>query len=195
MKRLEWIQKFLGRPSSFVFVDVNPDFLLKSLDDADIKLKIENFEEAKKLILTNCTDDENIQQQAEILYGLIHAKYINTIEGMEKMLIKQKNKAFPHCPRVFCYKMTCVPYGITDELRDKTIKMFCPSCHEFYNVTDERIVKIDGAYFGPHWVDLLCQMHKELEITNKPEYVPRIFGFRIYQPPSEESSEEKPPLD
>ena len=107
MKRLEWIQKFLGRPSSFVFVDVNPDFLIELLNDADLKLKVEDFEEAKKLILTNNASDENIEQQAEILYGLIHAKYINTIEGMEKMLIKQKNKIFPHCPRVFCYKMTC----------------------------------------------------------------------------------------
>lgn len=194
MKRLEWIQEFLGRPSSFVFVDVDPDFLIKSLDDANLQSKVENFEEAKKLILSNEKTDENIQQQAEVLYGLIHARYLNSIEGMEKMVVKQKNHIFPHCPRIFCRKTTCVPYGITDELRDKTIKMFCPNCHEFYNVTDERIIKIDGAYFGPSWVDLLCQRHKELELSNTPEYVPRIFGFRIYHPP-EEPNEEKPPMD
>lgn len=194
MKRLEWIQEFLSQPSSFVFVDINPDFLIKSLNDANIQSKVENYEEAKKLIISNIKTDENVQQQAEILYGLIHAKYLNTIEGMEKMVIKQKNKIFPHCPRIFCRKTICVPYGITDELRDKTIKMFCPNCHEFYNVTDDRISKIDGAYFGPTWVDLMCQNHKELELQEKPEYVPRIFGFRIYHPP-EEPNEEKPATD
>ena len=51
MKRLEWIQEFLSQPSSFVFVDIDPDFLIKSLNDANIQSKVENYEEAKKLII------------------------------------------------------------------------------------------------------------------------------------------------
>ena len=185
MEHLDWVDTFFSRPSSFVFVKVSDDFLKKSLNDDSsyFRDKFDDFEAAKRLILTNFSANDNIQQQAEALYGLIHARYLNTAEGAEKMAQKQKSKVFPHCPRVFCQKMTCVPYGITEELHDKTVKMFCPNCKEFYNVNDERIAKIDGAFFGPSWVQVLLKAHKELELPDKPEYIPRIFGFKIYQPP------------
>ncbi|OHT14285.1 Casein kinase II subunit beta [Tritrichomonas foetus] len=206
MENLVWVNNFLAQPSSYVFVDVDSDYVKRCLNDPFFKKKVDNFEEAKNLILTNqqmiqaaqietqsITDETNpsIQQQAETIFGLIHSRYINTIEGMEKMVAKQKSKVFQHCPRIFCRKTICVPYGITDEIGDKTIKMFCPNCKEFYNVTDEKIAKIDGAYFGPTWVEQLCKIHKEFELPEKPEYTPRIFGFRIYQP-TQNSHEEKP---
>lgn len=192
---MEWVDNFLSLPSSFVFVQIDANFIQESLTNESIISQLEHFEQAKDSILNNNNlDDEIIQQQAEVLYGLIHQHYLNTIEGMEKMLLKQKNKEFPHCPRLFCNKTICVPYGLTDTLKDKTIKMFCPNCQEFYNVSDERIAKIDGAYFGPEWVELLASQHPELRLSDNPNYVPRIFGFRIFHKGDDKKpEEEKPP--
>jgi casein kinase II subunit beta len=46
----------------------------------------------------------------------------------------------------------------------------------------DRIVEIDGAYFGSTFPHLLLQMYPEF-IPPKPtiSYVPRIYGFKIHK--------------
>ncbi|KAH0791211.1 Casein kinase II subunit beta [Histomonas meleagridis] len=187
---LNWVKNFLSFPSSYVFVDVEVAFLKEFLENfTTANSLITDLEEAKNLILTSTEEEvqsapQPIQFQAEILYGLAHAKYLHTPEGQEKMISKQKNKIFMHCPRLSCERTICFPCGVSDIPQELTIKMYCPNCHEIYNVSDELISKIDGAYFGLNWLESVCQSHPELRLSNQTqEYVPRIYGFRIYQPP------------
>nr|GMC79953.1 casein kinase II subunit beta [Ipomoea batatas] len=74
----------------------------------------------------------SLQQSAEMLYGLIHMRYILTSKGMAAMLDKYKNYEFGRCPRVYCCGQPCLPVGQSDIPRSSTVKIYCPKCEDIY---------------------------------------------------------------
>ncbi len=76
------------------------------------------------------TEDQqdSIEAAAELLYGLIHARYILTPRGMNAMVDKFENMQFGRCPRVLCQGQAVLPVGQSDLPRTHTCKIFCPKC-------------------------------------------------------------------
>jgi hypothetical protein len=125
-----------------------------------------------------------VEAAAELLYGLIHARYIITPRGMSGMLGKYKNIHFGRCPRVFCQGQAVLPVGQSDIPRTHTCKTFCPKCGDIYYPRSSRHANIDGAYFGTTFCHLFMQAYWDLAPAPPREsYVPRIFGFKIFKGP------------
>lgn len=82
----------------------------------------------------NLTEEQHelVESAAEMLYGLIHVRYILTSRGMSAMFEKYKNYEFGRCPRVLCGGQACLPVGTSDVPRHSTVKIYCPKCEDIY---------------------------------------------------------------
>lgn len=71
-----------------------------------------------------------IYQEATDLYGLIHARFLLSPRGLAIMREKYLTGRFGHCPRVMCERQSVIPVGISEDLRQSRVKVFCPRCED-----------------------------------------------------------------
>ena len=82
------------------------------------------------------------------MYGLIHARYIRSPEGLAYVYGRYLQTAYGYCPRAFCDKQRVVPNGLSDKLHQNRVKVYCPKCEELYIPQNSSNNRLDGAYFG-----------------------------------------------
>ena len=95
-------------------------------------MQVPYYEFALDLILdseapsNDCLSEEQhemVENAAELLYGLIHVRWILTSRGMAAMSEKFKNGDFGVCPRVLCNKQCCLPVGLSDQHKAQRVKV------------------------------------------------------------------------
>ncbi|KAH3763563.1 casein kinase II subunit beta [Pelomyxa schiedti] len=130
-------------------------------------------------------EHEMLMRNAELLYGLIHARFIQTSRGMTLMLEKYRQGIFGKCPRYLCNGQAVLPVGLSDIPRQQPVRLYCPRCEDVYIPKVQKHANIDGAYFGTSFPHMLLLQYPEL-VPPKPaaKYVPKIFGFKIRHPPT-----------
>lgn len=121
------------------------------------------------------SDASVIESSAELLYGLIHARYITSRPGIQQMMEKYELTHFGHCPRVHCSGTKVLPVGRTDTPGQETVKLFCPSCLDIYTPPNSRFSTVDGAFFGTTFGCLFFMTFPELEVA------PHLNSTRITQ--------------
>jgi len=184
-----WIQWFCQLRGNEFFVEVDEDYVQDDFNLTGLRSMVPNYDYALDMILDAETDEalteeqqESIESAAEMLFGLIHARYILTNRGLSAMVEKYNAMDFGRCPRVYCQGQAVLPVGQSDIPRMNTVKLFCPRCEDIYYPKYTRHNQVDGAYFGTTFPHLLLQMYPEL-VPPKPtlSYVPRIYGFKIHK--------------
>lgn len=108
-----------------------------------------------------------IESSAELLYGMIHQRYITSRPGIGQMKEKYDMGHFGACPRVNCFGARVLPVGLSDTPGQETVKLFCPSCLDVYTPPNSRFQTVDGAYFGTTFGCLFLMTFPEDPITNK----------------------------
>lgn len=103
-----------------------------------------------------------VESSAELLYGLIHQRYILTRHGLQQMVDKYEAGHFGYCPRVFCHSHPVLPCGRSDLPGLDTVKLFCPNCVDNYSPPSSRFHGVDGAFFGTTFPHLLYQCYRDL---------------------------------
>lgn len=124
-----------------------------------------------------------IESSAELLYGLIHQRYITSRTGMGQMHEKYEMGHFGVCPRILCQGCKVLPVGCTDSPGEDTVKLFCPSCLDIYNPPNSRFHSVDGAYFGTTFGSLFFMTFPELQLTSSATDLNSASPGRLSQPP------------
>jgi casein kinase II subunit beta len=127
---------------------------------------------------------EEIESTAEVLYGLIHARYIISSRGLQVMSVKFQNVDFGRCFRVLCEGQPLLPVGQSDLVGVSSVNVFCAKCCELYFPRSVRQGNVDGAYFGTTFPHLFLLKYPALVPERggtQSVYIPRIYGFRIHK--------------
>ncbi|GAM23778.1 hypothetical protein SAMD00019534_069530, partial [Acytostelium subglobosum LB1] len=186
---IAWIPWYCNLKGNEFFATIEEDYIQDDFNLTGLSSIVPHYENALGIILDSDPEDqlsedqqESIERSADILYGLIHARYILTSKGLAHMNEKFKRAEFGRCPRVFCQNQPVLPVGLSDMQGVDTVKVYCPRCNDIFNPKYRRHSHIDGAYFGTTFPHLLLITYPELA-PPKPHqtYVPKIYGFKIHK--------------
>lgn len=186
---ISWINWFCKLRGNEFFCEVDEDYVRDDFNLTGLSSIVPYYEYAIDMILDVETPMEDelteaqqdmVESAAEMLYGLIHARYIITNRGMAAMAEKYEHMDFGRCPRVYCQGQAVLPVGMSDIPRHTTVAVFCPKCRDTYYPRSPRQGNLDGAYFGSTFPHLFLMTHSYL-VPNTPnmEYTPKIFGYKI----------------
>jgi casein kinase II subunit beta len=185
-----WISWFCSLKGNEFFCEVEEDFIQDDFNLSGLSTQVPYYDYALDLILdaepgTNeiLTEEQHelVESAAEVLYGLIHVRYILTSRGMNVMMEKFRNCEFGRCPRVLCGGQPCLPVGTSDVPRQSTVKLFCPKCEDIFHPRSKYQNNLDGSYFGTTFPHLLLMTYPSLRPGPSSEaYVPRVFGFKLH---------------
>lgn len=91
------------------------------------------------------------------MYGLIHARFIQTPIGLAMMREKYLTGKFGECPRVMCENQNTIPVGLSTDTKLSRVKVYCPRCRDIYN-PKKKFADVDGAFFGQSFPHLLLMV-------------------------------------
>ncbi|KAJ1453606.1 casein kinase II, regulatory subunit [Pelagophyceae sp. CCMP2097] len=186
-----WIAWFLSLRGNEFFCAVDEDFIQDDFNLTGLGALVPFYDFARDMILDveradeqALTDEQQelIESAAEMLYGLIHARYITTNRGLRAMHAKYAAASFGRCPRACCGGQAALPLGRADAPRGAKVHVFCPRCQDLFVPRSSRAATLDGAYFGSTFANVFLLAFPDLVPAPASQaFVPRIYGFRIHK--------------
>jgi len=185
-----WITQFCAKPRNQFFCEVSELFVEEEFNLYGLSQVVPRYKEALELILdlehespVALADMPAINESGELLYGLIHARYIITRPGLLAMAQKYKFNDFGTCPRVLCEDFGLLPMGRHDMPGYETVRLYCPCCRDIYMPSSPKFLGIDGAFFGSTFPGMMLDMMPEIEARlsqmRKLQFNLKIYGFKI----------------
>lgn len=190
MEERTWIDEFLTLEGNELFCEVDGEFIVDRFNLTGISTGGERLQDMIAFTTGYADgfdeedeelDDNPREDMARHFYGLVHARYILTARGIQKMLSKYVNGDFGRCPRALCRAQPVVPIGLHDIPNISNVKLYCPKCEDIYHPKNPRQACLDGAYFGTSFPAMMFQAYPKYSPRHSPEqFVLKIFGFKIH---------------
>lgn len=132
--------------------EIDEDYLASSVSTYGLSEHFTHFKKCMRYIRGErdifneypVEEQNQMMSQIRVIYGLLHARYLCTEEGVEAMYEKYQKGIYGGCPRACCQREFLLPIGLSDQLNYSNVKLFCPRCFDIY----ESFYQIDGAFFG-----------------------------------------------
>ncbi|CDW84678.1 casein kinase beta subunit 1-1 [Stylonychia lemnae] len=199
VEQISWIEWHCSIDGHEFLCQVDHQFIRDNFNQSGLKKQFKNYNEALNMILEESPEPKDLEkelfsvvyQQAFDLYGLIHARFIQTPRGLQMMRQKFQDRIFGTCPRVQCGIQPVLPIGLSDELSVSKVKIFCPKCEDVFVPKGQRSahatntkgcrLNLDGAYFGTSFPSIfLMNSLKDVPELGPQPFIPTIYGFRIH---------------
>ncbi|ORY80530.1 casein kinase II, regulatory subunit [Protomyces lactucae-debilis] len=189
-ENLSWIAWYCSLPGHDYFCEVAEDYIEDDFNMTGLSSLVPMYKEALEFVLDLEPDDDEfeldaaerriVEASAELLYGLVHQRFITSRAGLALMAEKYEAGHFGVCPRLLCHEAAVLPVGLSDVVEEDPVKLFCPNCLDAYNPPNSRYNAIDGAYFGTTFPHLFFMTFPELlPFATGSIYDPCIFGFKV----------------
>jgi len=152
----------------------------------------ENEDEEASILTHPLIPPHAIQQAAEALYLMVHARFVSSPRGLDALRrILLNSPVFGKCPRIQCQGTMLLPYGTSNDFTSnaRACQRYCPSCGNLWHCWES---KTDGCAWGPSLCYLLLMAHghelypmasrRQAQVLSTVVHPndPRVFGFRIH---------------
>lgn len=186
---IDWL---LSQEGNHLLCRIEEDYIEDNFNLYGLSKIIPNFRDSIRLLLSDSASVEGCLEEGWTgpsyehlldLYGLIHARYILTSQGLNKMRRKLANNVFGTCPEAEFAESQVLPVGLSDHLRQGPPVGYCVASGEVYKMKAWGDY-LDGAYFGTSFPHLLLMQNPAVHgpqgwpVPNTT-YKPRIFGFKV----------------
>lgn len=182
-----WISLHCFRKGFDFYCRVPDEFIEDNFNVTGLSEIVPHYEHAIRFVLSGKYNANvgltamAVERSANILYGLIHARYAMTAEGIAIVRSKYLNREYGVCPRAFCKGARVLPIGLSDKMEVASVKVFCPQCNDVYESKASRNDHLDGAFFGtglPHMMFMMYPELRPLPLAN--QFEARLFGFKLH---------------
>lgn len=185
-----WISNYCSLFGHDYFVEVAQEFIEDEFNLTGLASIVPFYRESLDMILDfepeheiAVNDMALVQHSAELLFGLIHQRFILTKQGLAMMAEKYEKKAFGVCPRYRCDGMHLLPVGTVDTPGLETVRLYCPCCADVYLPTSSRYLNIDGAFFGTTFpgmfIERYSEVDKQVRLRRNEQFQLKLFGFKV----------------
>ncbi|KAJ3377717.1 casein kinase 2 regulatory subunit [Entophlyctis sp. JEL0112] len=158
------------------FIEVPEEFIKDDFNLTGLNTLVLQYNEALDMILDleiepspTPAQQSLYESSAEMLYGLIHQRFLLTKGGLGVMAERLVENDFGVCPRAGCGGAPVLPCGRSDQPNVDTVKLFCARCCDLYHPREAKFQNIDGACFGTTFPHLLYNAYPQLVLPVIPK--------------------------
>jgi casein kinase II subunit beta len=185
-----WIPWFCGQKGYEFLAEVEEEYIRDNFNLYGLRGRVNSYDQSLEMILSGEAPDEDdladdeystLHQDATVLYGLIHARYITSPRGLSLMREKFLKGDFGTCPRVLCDRQHVLPMGLDEDALKSSISIFCPKCEQTYNPKNKH-KDLCSSFFGTSFPQIFLQNYTQLVPVDPPRpFTARVFGFRLHK--------------
>jgi len=183
-----WVEWFCSLKGNEFFVQVDEDYIQDDFNLVGLSQLVPYYEPALSILLDEDdqdnmpdSDQEVLETACQMLYGLIHARFILTSRGIQALYEKYSEGVYGNCWNEACRSEDkfVLPIG-RDVVGEGGTDIFCPHCGERYVPRSAKLAQLDGAYFGSSAAHILVlQYISTINPGTTAPFIPSLYGFRI----------------